>query len=199
MGQISVELIDSSQSMIDHGTKKNGSAFSSARYQMEVKSTCCSSIGGSDVSEVSRWLFMGNQRVTKDLLSIKICLDGKHWMQKPWQPSVDDLGAITPNHSLIANRNFFLTYLLLVEDFVDHRILFRKTQAYSHLISKIFRKKICQLWTIGKNGNVNPTEICIRLIAFGWSKTTTNEGFSNLVALQKQTQVLTEQFDQQQF
>ena len=52
-----------------------------------------------------------------------------------------DLEAITPNHFLLGNKNLCLPYLSGAEQFVDHRKLFRQTQAYADLIRDRFRKE----------------------------------------------------------
>ena len=54
---------------------------------------------------------------------------------------VNDLEALTPNHSLLGNRNVCLPYLPCAEEFVDHRKLFRQTQVYAVLIWDRFRKE----------------------------------------------------------
>ena len=51
------------------------------------------------------------------------------------------LKALTPNHFLLGNRNACLPYLSCAEEFVDHRKLFRQTQAYANLIWDRFRKE----------------------------------------------------------
>ena len=52
-----------------------------------------------------------------------------------------DLEAITPNHFLHGNKNLCLPYLSGAEQFVDHRKLFRQTEAYADLIWDRFRKE----------------------------------------------------------
>ena len=54
---------------------------------------------------------------------------------------VSDLEALNPNHFLLGNRNVCLPYLPCAEEFVDHRKLFRQTQAYANLIWDRFRKE----------------------------------------------------------
>ena len=44
------------------------------------------------------------------------------------------------------------------------------------------KKSNQQLWTIGKSGNMNHTEMCTKVISFVWSKTVTNEDITKLVA-----------------
>ena len=45
-----------------------------------------------------------------------------------------DFEAITPNHFLLGKETLGLLYLSGAEQFVDHRKLFRQTQAYENLI-----------------------------------------------------------------
>ena len=52
-----------------------------------------------------------------------------------------NLEAITQSHFLLGNKNLFLPYLSGAELFVDHRKLFRQTQAYADLIWDRFRKE----------------------------------------------------------
>ena len=59
----------------------------------------------------------------------------------PVSSDVNDLEALTPNHFLLGNKNVCLPYLPRVEEFVDHRKLFRQTQAYANLIWDRFRKE----------------------------------------------------------
>ena len=55
----------------------------------------------------------------------------------PFSSDVNDLEALTPNHFLLV----YLPYLPFAEEFVDHRKLFRQTQAYANLIWDRFRKE----------------------------------------------------------
>ena len=59
----------------------------------------------------------------------------------PVSSDATDLEAITPNHFLLGNKNLCLPYLSSAEQFVDHRKLFRQTQAYADLIWDRFRKE----------------------------------------------------------
>ena len=59
----------------------------------------------------------------------------------PVSSDVNDLEALTPNHFLLGNRKVCLPYLPCAEQFVDHRKLFRQTQAYAKLIWDRFRKE----------------------------------------------------------
>ena len=67
----------------------------------------------------------------------------------PVSSDVNDLEALTPNHFLLGNRNVAkrgricrrIPYLPCAEEFVDHRKLFRQTQAYANLIWDRFRKE----------------------------------------------------------
>ena len=62
----------------------------------------------------------------------------------PVSSDVNDLEALTPNHFLLGNKKVCLPYLPCAEDFVDHRKLFRQTQAYANLIWDRFRKEYRQ-------------------------------------------------------
>ena len=87
---------------------------------------------------------LGNRSVTEDVLSTTMCLVEQTLNARPLtQVSSDatDLEAITPNHFLLGNKNLCLPYLSGAEQFVDHRKLFRQTQAYADLIWDRFRKK----------------------------------------------------------
>ena len=59
----------------------------------------------------------------------------------PVSSDATDLEAVTPNHFLLGNKNLCLPYLSGAEQFVDHRKLFRQTQAYADLIWDRFRKE----------------------------------------------------------
>ena len=59
----------------------------------------------------------------------------------PIGSDVNDLEALTTNRFLLGNRNVSLTYLPCAEKFVDHRKLFRQTQAFANLIWENFRKE----------------------------------------------------------
>ena len=87
---------------------------------------------------------LGNRSVTEDVLSTTMCLVEQTLNARPLtQVSSDatDLEAITPNHFLLGNKNLCLPYLSGSEQFVDHRKLFRQTQAYADLIWDRFRKE----------------------------------------------------------
>ena len=87
---------------------------------------------------------LGNRSVTEDVLSTTMCLVEKTLNARPLtQVSSDatDLEAVTPNHFLLGNKNLCLSYLSGAEQFVDHRKLFRQTQAYADLIWDRFRKE----------------------------------------------------------
>ena len=91
---------------------------------------------------------LGNRSVTEDVLSTTLCFVEQTLNAgrlTPVSSDVNDLDALNPNHFLLGNRNVFLPYLLFAEDFVDHRKLFRQTQAYANLIWDRFVKNICQL------------------------------------------------------
>ena len=63
----------------------------------------------------------------------------------PISSDVNDLEALTPNHFLLGNRTVCLPYLPGAENFIDHRKLFRQTQAYEISYGTDFVKNICQL------------------------------------------------------
>ena len=87
---------------------------------------------------------LGNRSVTEDVLSTTMCIVEQTLNARPLTPvssDVNDLEALTPNHFLHGNRNVCLPYLPCAEKFVDHRKLFRQTQAYENLIWDRFRKE----------------------------------------------------------
>ena len=87
---------------------------------------------------------LGNRSVTEDVLSTTMCLVEQTLNARPLTPvssDATDLEAITPNHFLLGNKNLCLPYLSSAEQFVDHRKLFQKTQAYADLIWDRFRKE----------------------------------------------------------
>ena len=90
---------------------------------------------------------LGDQSVTEDVFSTTMCLFEQMLNAKPLTPlssDVNDLESITPNHMLLLNKNVCLPYVPCAEEFVNHRKLFRQTQAYSDLIWDRFGKDICQ-------------------------------------------------------
>ena len=87
---------------------------------------------------------LGNRLVTEDVLSTMMCIVEQTLNARPLTPvssDVNDLEALTTNQLLLGNRNVCLPYLLCAEEFVDHRKLFRQTQAYTKLIWDRFRKE----------------------------------------------------------
>ena len=87
---------------------------------------------------------LGNRSVTEDVLSTTMCLVEQTLNARPLtQVSSDatDLEAITPNHFLLGNKNLCLPYLSGAEHLVDHRKLFRQTQAYADLIWDRYRNE----------------------------------------------------------
>ena len=87
---------------------------------------------------------LGDQSVTEDVLSTTMCLVEQTLNARPLTPvssDVNDFESITPNHLLLGNKNVCLPYLPCAEEFVNHRKLFRQTQAYSDLIWDRFRKE----------------------------------------------------------
>ena len=87
---------------------------------------------------------LGNRSVTEDVLSTTMCLVEQKLNARPLtQISSDatDLEAITQNHFLLGNKNLCLPYLSGAEQIVDHRKLFRQTQAYADFFWDRFRKQ----------------------------------------------------------
>ena len=90
------------------------------------------------------YVVLGNRSITEDVLSTTMCLVEQTLNAKPLTPFISDatdLEAITPNHFRLGNKNLCLPYLSGAEQFVDHRKLFRQTQAYADLIWDRFRKE----------------------------------------------------------
>ena len=87
---------------------------------------------------------LGNRSVTEDFLSTTRCLVKQTLNDRPLIPVSSDatnLEAITPNHLLLDIKNLSLPYLSGAEQVVDHRKLFRQTQAYADIIWDKFRKE----------------------------------------------------------
>ena len=87
---------------------------------------------------------VGNRSVMEGVLSTTMCLVEQTLNDRQLTPVSSDatnFEAITPNNVLLGNKNLCLTYLLGAEQFVDHRKLFRRTQAYADLIWDRFRKE----------------------------------------------------------
>ena len=86
---------------------------------------------------------LGNRSVTEDVLSTTMCIVEQTLNARPLTPvsSDVDLEALTPNRFLLGNRKVCLPYLPCAEKFVDHRKLFRQTQAYANLKWDRFRKE----------------------------------------------------------
>ena len=86
----------------------------------------------------------GNRSMTEDVLSTTMCLVEQTLKARRLTPvslDVNDLEPITPNHFLLGNKNVCLPYIPCTEEFVNHRKLYRLTQAYSDLIWDRFRKE----------------------------------------------------------
>ena len=91
---------------------------------------------------------LGSRSVTEDVLSTTMCLVEQILNGRPITPvssDVQDLEALTPNHFLLGYNNVCLPCLPYASDFVDHRKLFRQTQAYADLIWNRFRKEYVPL------------------------------------------------------
>ena len=87
---------------------------------------------------------LGNRSVTEDVLSTTVYLVEQTLNARSLtQVSSDatNLEAITPKHFLLGNKYICLPYLYSAEQFVDHRKLFRQTQAYADFIWDSFRKE----------------------------------------------------------
>ena len=87
---------------------------------------------------------LGYRSITEDFLSTTMCLVEQTLNSRPLTQVISDannLEAITPNHFLFGNKNLCLLNLSGAEQFVDHRKLFRQTQAYADLIWDRFRKE----------------------------------------------------------
>ena len=87
---------------------------------------------------------LGNRSVTEDVLSTTMCLVEQTLNARPLTPvssDATDLEAITPNNFLLGNKNVCLPHLPCAAQFVDHRKLFRQTQAYADLICDRFCKE----------------------------------------------------------
>ena len=87
---------------------------------------------------------LGNRSVTEDVLSTTMCIVEQTLNARPLTPAssdVNDLEAMTTNYFLLGNRNVCLSYLPCAEEFVDHRKLFRQTQAHANLIWDRFCKE----------------------------------------------------------
>ena len=85
-----------------------------------------------------------NRSVTEDVLSTTMCIVEQILNSRALTPvssDVNDLEALTPNNFLLGNKNVCLPYLPRAEEFVDHRKLFRQTQADANLIWDRFRKE----------------------------------------------------------
>ena len=91
---------------------------------------------------------LGNRSGTEDVLSTTMCLVEQTLNARPLTPvssDATDLEAITPNHFLLGNKNLCLPYLSGAQQFVDHRKLFRQTQAFMQTSSGIDSvKSTCQ-------------------------------------------------------
>ena len=87
---------------------------------------------------------LGNRSVTDDVFSTTMCIVEQTLNARTLTPvssDVNDLEALTPNHFLLGNTNVCLPYISFAEEFVDHRKLFRQTQAHTNLIWDRFRKE----------------------------------------------------------
>ena len=93
------------------------------------------------------YVILGNRSLTEDVLSTTMCIVEQTLNARPLTPvssDVNDLEALTHNHFLLGTTNVCLPYLPCAEEFVDHRKVFRQTQAYANLFQTDFEKNICQ-------------------------------------------------------
>ena len=111
---------------------------------------------------------LGNRSVTEDVLSTTMCFVEQTMNARPLtlvSSDANDLEALTPNHFLLGNKNICLPYLSCAEEIVDHRELFRQTQAYANLIWDRFRKEYLltlnnrQKWRSTKNENLKEGDL----------------------------------------
>ena len=87
---------------------------------------------------------LGNRSLIEEGLSTTMCILGKTLNARPLTPvssHVRDLEELTPNHFLLGDRKVCLPYLPFAKKFVDHRKLFRQTQAYGNRIWDRFPKE----------------------------------------------------------
>ena len=87
---------------------------------------------------------LGNRLVTEGVMSTTMRFVEQTLNARPLTPASSDatnLEAITPNDFLLGNKNLNLLYLSGAQQFVDHRKLFRQTQAYADIIWDRFRKE----------------------------------------------------------
>ena len=114
------------------------------------------------------YVVLGNRSVTEDVLPTTMCIVEQTLNARPLTPvssDVNDLEALTPNHFLLGNTNVCLPYLPCAEEFVDHRKLFRQTQAYANLIWDRFRKEYLptlnnrQKWRSTTNENLTEGDL----------------------------------------
>ena len=113
---------------------------------MEVQSAGSISLWRSMVRSCKKAMYavLGNRSVTEDVLSTTMCIVEQTSNARPLTPvssDVNDLEALTWNHFLLGDKNVCSPYLPCAEEFVDHRKLFRQTQAYANLIWDRFRKE----------------------------------------------------------
>ena len=111
---------------------------------------------------------LGNRSVTEDILSTTMCIVEQTLNARPLTPvssDVNDLEALTPNHFLLGTTNICLPYQPCAEEFVDHRKVFRQTQAYANLIWDRFRKEYLpmlsnrQKWRSTANENLTEGDL----------------------------------------
>ena len=152
-GQTLLELKESLQSTFGMEKRRDRRTSNSTRNQMEVQPTRSTSV----------WRSMGSMG-WRDVAKKIVCSVGDQISHRgsslnyfvycradserktvdsltPVSSDVNDVEALTPHHFLLGNRNVCLSYLTCAEEFVDHRKLFRQTQAYANLIWDKFRKE----------------------------------------------------------
>ena len=111
---------------------------------------------------------LGNRSVTEDVLSTTMCIVEQTMNARPLtsvSSDANDLEALTPNQFLLGNNNICLPNVPCAEEFVDHRKLFRQTQAYANLIWDRFRKEYLptlnnrQKWRSTTNENLKEGDL----------------------------------------
>ena len=141
--------------------RRNRRTSNSTRNQMKVHPTRSTSLWrsvgavGDKLRESNEAMYagFGNRSVIEDVFSTAMCIVEQTLNTRQLTPvssDVNGLEALTPNHFLLCNRNVCLPYLRCAKEFVNHRKLFRHTQAYQILYGTDFVKNICQMAIYGE-------------------------------------------------
>ena len=116
----------------------------------------------------AKYAVLRNRSITEDVLSTTMCLVEQTLNARlltPVSSDVNDLESVTPNHFPLGNKNVCLPYLPCAEELVNHRKLFRQTQAYSDLIWDRLRKEYLpilnnrQKWNCESNRILNKGDL----------------------------------------